>query len=149
MINKSKIELPEPPSPAGDYQPVVIRNGIGFVSGQVPMKNGVLVYKGRVGEQLTVEEAAKAAELAALNVLAHIARATDEWRTFGGLLRVDGYVASARGFANQPEILDGASRLFNSVLGPSGQHARSAFSVQQLPLNAAVELLATFATRSS
>ena len=139
------LELPCPPSAAGSYAPVVMRNGIGYVSGQLPIQNGVLKYAGRVGDELSIEQAMEAAELAARNVLAQIECGTNGWRSFGGLLRVEGYVASARGFANQPEILDRASQLFVDALGERGRHARAAFSVEQLPLNAAVELLVTFA----
>ncbi len=141
------IELPCPPSPAGSYESVVIRNGVGYVSGQLPIRNGVLAYPGRVGDELTVEEAMQAAELAGLNALAQIERSANGWQSFAGLLRMDGYIASARGFANQPEILDRASLLFRDVLGERGAHARAAFSVEQLPLNASVELVVTFAVK--
>ena len=141
------IRLPDPPSPAGDYQPVMIRKGLGFVSGQVPVRDGRLLFTGRVGIELTPEQGRAAAEIAALNVLAQIDKALPSWDQFGGLLRVEGFVASASGFTNQPEILDGASRLFAEALGELGQHSRAAFSVEQLPLNASVELVVTFATQ--
>ena len=141
------IELPCPPSPAGSYESVVILNGLGYVSGQLPIRNGVLAYAGRVGDELSIEEAMRAAELATLNVLAQIKRSTNRWRSFAGLLRLEGYVASARGFANQPEILDRASQLLARVLGDRGAHARAAFCVEQLPLDAAVELVVTFAVK--
>ncbi len=139
------IRLPNPPRPAGNYQPVTIRNGLGFVSGQVPVRDGRLLFTGRVGIELTPAQGKAAAELAALNVLAQIDRALPSWDQFGGLLRVEGYVASANGFTSQPEILDGASDLFVDVLGDLGSHARAAVSVQQLPLDAPVELVVTFA----
>ena len=142
-----KLRLPIPPKPAGKYERVVIRHGIGVVSGQVPMKKGVLVYQGRVGDELSLAAAKQAARLAARNVLSQIERATNSWETFGGLLRVEGYVASARGFANQPEILDAASCVFQDTLGDLGRHARAAFSVEQLPLNASVELVTSFVTK--
>ncbi len=141
------IQLPVPPSPAGDYLPVMIREGLGFVSGQVPLRNGRLVFAGRVGAELTPDQGKAAAELAALNVLAQIDAALPSWEQFGGLLRVEGFVASATGFTSQPEILDGASRLFADVLGELGHHARAALSVSQLPLNAPVELVVTFAVK--
>ncbi len=141
------IRLPDPPPPAGDYQPVMIRGGLGFVSGQVLVRDGRLVFAGRVGVELTPEQGKAAAELAALNVLAQIDEALPSWDQFGGLVRVEGVVASASGFTNQPEILDGASRLFAEVLGELGQHSRAAFSVEQLPLNASVELVVTSTTQ--
>ncbi len=141
------IRLPDPPPPAGDYQPVMIRGGLGFVSGQVPVRDGRLVFTGRVGIELTPDQGKAAAEIAALNVLAQIDKALPSWDQFGGLLRVEGFVASASGFTDQAEILDGASRLFTEVLGELGQHSRAALSVEQLPLNAPVELVVTFATQ--
>ena len=84
---------------------------------------------------------------AAINVLAQIECSSNGWHSFAGLLRMEGYIASARGFANQPEILDRASRLFVDVLGKPGAHARAAFSVEQLPLNASVERVVTFAVK--
>ncbi len=125
----------------------MIREGLGLVSGQVPFRNGKLLYIGRVGAELTPEQGTAAAEVAALNVLAQIDRALTSWERFAGLLQVQGFVASAQGFINQPEILDGASRLFLDVLGDLGRHTRSAFSVEQLPVNASVELVVTFAVK--
>ncbi len=141
------IRLPDPPPPAGNYQSVILRNGLGFVSGQVPIRNGRLLFSVRVGIELTPEQGKAAAEIAALNVLAQIDKALPSWDQFGGLLRVEGFVASASGFTSQPDILDGASRLFTEVLGELGQHSRTALSVEQLPLNACVELVVTFALR--
>ena len=141
------ISLPAAPSPAGNYRPVVIREGLGFVSGQFPFRNGALLYTGRVGAELTVAQAKEATAVAALNVLAQIHGALNGWERFGGLLRLDGFVASAKGFANQPEILDAASDLFVDVLADRGEHARTAFSVEQLPLNSPIELVVTFTAR--
>ena len=144
---QSAISLPDPPAPAGDYAAVVIRNGLGFVSGQFPFRNGDLVYKGRVGVELYKEEGRDACKIAALNVLAHISAATNKFEQLSGLLRLDGYVASSDGFHGQPGILNAASQLFSEVLGDRGAHARTAFSVSRLPLNAPVELCVSFATK--
>ncbi len=148
-LERLGIRLPEPPPPAGSYSPVVIRSGLGFVSGQLPIRDGRLLFTGRVGIELTPEQGKAAAEIAALNVLAQIDRALPSWDRFGGLLRVEGFVASASGFTSQPEVLDGASRLFVDVLGDRGVHARAALSVEQLPLNAPVELVVTFTLRGA
>ena len=72
------IELPSPPPAAGSYEPVMIRRNIGYVSGQLPIRNGVLAFSGRVGDELSIEEATQAAELAALNVLAEIECTTNK-----------------------------------------------------------------------
>lgn len=141
--------LPTPPAPAGQYEPAVVRNGIGFVSGQVPVKEGKLIYTGRVGDELTTSQGKRAAALTALNVLAQIERAMGSWDRFGGLLRVDGYVASAEGFFDQPAVLDGASELFLQHLADLGRHARSAVIVPRLPWDAPLELVVTFTLRDA
>lgn len=140
------ISLPAAPAPAGAYQAVVIRNRIGFVSGQFPFVDGKLAYAGRVGVELGEEDGKLAARIAALNVLAQIRGCLHGFDGFGGLLRIEGYVASAPGNFSQPGVLDGASELFVSVLGDKlGAHARTAFAVAQLPLDAPVELAVSFA----
>ena len=142
----SMISLPDPPDPAGDYEAVVIRNGLGFVSGQFPFRDASLIFTGRVGVELSEQEGQEACRIAAMNVLAQISKATNQFDRLGGLLRLDGYVASSDCFYRQPGILNAASRLFSEVLGDRGAHARRAFSVPRLPLNAPIELCVAFAT---
>ncbi len=142
------ILLPPPPRPVGFYEAGVIRGSVGFVSGQFPLRNGVLVCHGQVGANLTIKEACDACELAALNVLAQISDLTEKFATLDGLLRLDGYVASADGFLDQPKVLDAASALFREVLGDRGRHARTAFSVRQLPMGSPIELGMSFVVRS-
>lgn len=144
---KQGLELPVAPTPVGAYETGVIRQGIGFVSGQFPLRDGKLVYTGAVGAELTKDDACEATKIAALNVLAQIHKLTDGFDRLDGLLRLDGYVASAPGFLEQPAILDTASQVFRDYLGEKGRHARTAFSVSQLPLNSPIELCVTFATR--
>ncbi len=140
------ISLPAPPAPVGAYRRIVVRNGIGFISGQFPLVDGKLVYAGCVGAELTEDEGRLAARIAAVNVLAQIHSHLGGFEGFAGLLRIEGYVASAAGNFSQPEVLDGASDLLVAVLGPElGAHARTAFSVTQLPLGAPVELAVSFA----
>jgi enamine deaminase RidA (YjgF/YER057c/UK114 family) len=139
------IVLPEPPRPAGMYQPVICRGGVGFVSGQFPVRAGQLAHSGRVGAELTPDEGRECAAIAAANVLAQIRAALGGWARFGGLYRMDGHVASAPDFLAQPAVLDGASELFVRALGPvAGAHARTAFHATRLPLDAPVELAVTF-----
>lgn len=138
-----------PPSPAGAYRAVVTRGNQGFVSGQFPIDDGTLQFRGRLGDVLDVQAGRAAARLAAANVLAQINAHLGDWSRFGGLLRVDGFVASAPGFLRQPEILDAASTLFVEVLGPElGAHTRTAFSVEQLPLGSSIELCVTFCVKT-
>ena len=143
----SRSLLPRPPAPAGGYAPIVIRRGIGFVSGQFPIRDGALAFQGRVGIERTADEAREACRLAALNVLAHVDAATEGFDTLDGLLRLEGYVASADDFHKQPAILDAASEVFMAYLGERGRHARTAFAIPRLPLNATIELCVTFTVR--
>lgn len=147
-FDKSRVVLPPAPPAAGSYQRVVVRRGVGFVSGQFPILDGGLAWRGRVGAELTLLQGREAAALAARNVLAQIHLALKGWRRFGGLLRVEGHVASAEDFFQQPAVLDGASELFVRALGePLGRHARTAYHAARLPLDAPVELAVTFALR--
>ncbi len=137
---------PDPPAAVGHYRPVVIRQGVGVVSGQFPWEQGCLVTHGRVGAEVDLINARRAAATAALNGIAHIRAATEGFTSFRGLLRLDGYIATAPGFQQQPQVLDGASELLLAVLGPElGEHARCVIPVAQLPLDATVELVLTFA----
>lgn len=139
------VALPAPPRPAGAYRPVVVRGGIGFVSGQFPVEAGTLRYRGRVGAELSEDEGRAAVRLAAVNVLAQINAELRGFRRFAGLCRIDGFIASAPGYRNQPYVLDAASSYFVEALGPElGAHARAAFAVAELPLDSPVELVATF-----
>lgn len=143
--------LPEPPASAGAYAGGVIHCGIGFLSGQFPLRGGALVHSGRVGAEVSEEEGRFAAEVAALNVIAQIkALLGGSLADLATLLRVDGHVASAEDFIGQPAVLDGASEMFRRLLGDRGRHARTAFAASRLPLDAPIELAVTFgvATRA-
>lgn len=144
--NRDNLVLPDPPKALGAYSAVVVRGGHGAVSGQFPMVAGSLQLPGRVGHELSVEEGCEACRIAALNVLAQIDRATMGFAHFAGMLRLDGYIASAPDFRDQPCILDVASDILVRFLGSHpGAHARTAFGPSMLPLGAAIELCATFA----
>lgn len=141
-----ELSLPEAPAPVGAYERGLIRNGIGFLSGQFPLRGRQLAFVGRVGSELTRDDGRLAAELAALNAIAGIkAVLGGSFSGFAGLLRVDGYVTSVNGFIEQPYVLDGASKTFLRLLGDRGHHARAAIAVPQLPLYSPVELVVTFA----
>lgn len=135
------LRLPSPPDPLGSYTAVSEAGNLLFVSGQVPLSEGKMAFAGRVGENLTLEQGRKAAELAALNVLAQISRHLGGFERLHHIVRVEGHVSCAEGFYEQPAVIDGASDLFAAVLGEKSGHARSAFSHSQLPANAAVALV--------
>ena len=137
--------LPSPPRAAGKYAPSMFAHGLLFISGQMPFSEGRLEFPGRVGIELSEADGGAAARLAALNVLAQIHAALRGFDRLISLLRLDGYVSSSPGWTDQPRVLDSASQLFIDALGEKGRHARTAFAVPQLPLNASIELVVTAA----
>lgn len=136
------LSLPSAPQPLGQYTAASQAGSLLFISGQLPLRDGRVVWQGRVGAELTVDQGRQAAELAALNVLAQIRQHAGGFDRLDHIVRVEGYVASAPGFLDQPAVLDGASGLFARVLGDKAGHARTASSVAQQPGNAAVILVA-------
>lgn len=136
------LALPQPPQPLGSYTATSEAGDLLFISGQLPLQEGRVVFQGRVGEVLTVEQGKQAAELAALNVLAQIRHYLGGFERLDHIVRVEGHVSSAEGYFDQPAVINGASDLFAAVLGKKAGHARSAFSHNQLPANAAVVLVA-------
>lgn len=137
--------LPVPSPPAGLYEPYRLDRGVGYLAAQLPSRDGAYVLHGRVGAELTALQGREAAGLAALSALTRIREALGGFTRLRGLLRVDGFVASAEGFVDQPEVLDGASEVFAVALGDRGKHARTAFFVPRLPKNNSIELVVTFA----
>lgn len=137
------IALPAAPQPLGAYRAAVQAGALLFLSGQLPIADGAIRYKGRVGAELTLEEGRAAAELTALNALAQIRHFLGGFGRLRRIVRLDGYVASAPGFYDQPKVLDGASELLRRILGEHAGHARTAFAVSHLPADAALELVVT------
>ncbi len=133
------LELPPPPNPAGSYRRAVKSGQLIFVAGQLPLACGEMQYKGLVGADLSVEEGYQAAKLCMLNALS-ILNAEAGTLENVRLVRLGGFVASAEGFTDQPQVINGASELAAEVLGDRGIHARMAVGVAVLPLGAAVEL---------
>jgi len=138
------IVLPAAPAPVANYVPALLHGNLLSVSGQLPMAAGKLKYAGRVGEDLTVEDGALAARLAAINVLAQV-KAAGALDRVAACLRLGVFVNAAPGFAMQPEVANGASDLMVAAFGERGRHTRSAVGAQSLPRNAAVEVEALFA----
>ena len=138
------LELPEnPPPPAGEYAAYRLHAGFGFLAAQTSGYEGRFI--GSVGHAISLEQGRLAAQTAALNALSRIHQALSGFDRLVTLLHVAGHVASAPDFFDQPEVLDGASRLFNDVLGERGRHSRTAYGVPQLPKRMTVELEITFA----
>jgi len=133
------IELPAVPAPAGAYVPAVRTGNLVYTAGQVPIVDGAVAATGKVGREISPEEAKQHARTCALNALA----AVDSVAGIDSVVRVVkvvGYVASAEGFTGQPAVLNGASELFGEVFGDAGKHARAAVGVAELPLGVPVEV---------
>jgi enamine deaminase RidA (YjgF/YER057c/UK114 family) len=133
------IELPGVAAPLAAYVPAVRSGSQVFTSGQLPFVDGSLPATGKVGAEVSPEEAKGHARTAALNALAavHALVGVDK---VARVVRVVGYVASAEGFTGQPAVVNGASELLGEVFGEQGQHARSAVGVAELPVGAPVEI---------
>ena len=134
------LELPPAPAPVGSYVPYVVTGDLVFTSGQLPMAEGQLVSKGKLGQDLTIEQGAEAAKVAVMNALAQVAAAAGGLDRIEQIVRLGVFVNSSDGFESQPKVANGASDLLGEIFGEAGRHARSAVGVNELPLDAPVEI---------
>lgn len=142
-INELGVELPAPAKPAGNYVAVNVRGNIAYIAIQFPKKNGELLYKGRLGLELTTDEGYKAMELCALNVLSQVETAVG-LENILGLNHFDAYYQAYGDWDEAPRLVDGASDLFTKVLGERGIHSRAIFGVERLSKNFSVGLTCSF-----
>lgn len=133
------LQLPEVSPPLAAYVPALRSGNYVYVSGQLPMVDGKLLATGKVGAEVSPEQAKELAARCALNALAAIESVVKLTKVVR-IVKVGGFVASAPGFTGQPGVINGASEFFGEVLGEAGRHARSAVGVSELPLGAPVEL---------
>ncbi len=133
------ITLPTPAAPLAAYVPAVRAGNVVYTSGQLPLIGGELTHAGKVGAEVSPEEANAAARTCALNALAAI-HALVGIDSVSRVVKVVGFVASAAGFNGQPRVVNGASEFLGAVFGEAGSHARSAVGVAELPLDAPVEV---------
>ena len=138
-INLLGISIPVPPKPAGSYLPVVISNNIAHVSGQIPVKDGKVIFQGKVNDQ-NLEEAKQSAKLCAINILAQLKRELGTLDRISKIIKISGFVNSDSDFFQQPNVINAASDLFFKIFGEKGQHARIAVGVSSLPLNSMTEI---------
>ncbi|MDH3659325.1 MAG: RidA family protein [Alphaproteobacteria bacterium] len=137
--------LPNAAAPAANYVPYTVSGKLILVSGQLPIKDGQVVFKGRLGDGVEVEEGQAAAALCALNLLAQAKNACDgDLGKLGRCLKLGGFVACTPDFTDHPKVINGASNLIADAMGEAGQHARFAVGAASLPLGAAVEVEAIF-----
>ncbi|MFZ9395550.1 MAG: RidA family protein [Erythrobacter sp.] len=138
------IELPQAAAPVASYVPVVVHGDLAFVSGQVSFVEGELL-KGRLGEDLSVEDGMRAARGCGLMILAQLKAALGSLDRVQRVVKLGGFVNSAADFTDQPKVVNGASDLMLEVFGEAGKHSRAAVGVPSLPLGVAVEVDAVVA----
>ena len=134
------LSVPEVPTPVAAYIPALRSGHHVFTSGQLPMRDGQLITTGKVGGEVSQEEAVECARQCALNALAAVRAETGELSAVTRIVKVVVFVASTPDFTAQPQVANGASELLGEVFGEAGKHARSAVGVSVLPLDVPVEV---------
>ena len=144
-IKKLKINLPEAKPPVGSYVATKIVNNLLYISGQISIaENGELI-KGKIGEDLSVDDGYKAAERCGLSIISQVKEACNgDLSKIKSCVKLTGFVNSTDNFTEQPKVINGASDLIASVFGEAGMHTRAAVSTNSLPLGVAVEVDAIF-----
>ena len=144
-IKKLGLTIPNPPDAVANYIPYKIADKILYISGQAPLKDGNVIYKGKVGDNISMEEGIKAAELCCINIIAALKKSiNNDWDQFDTFIKLGGFVNCNPNYSNQPIIINGASDLLVKIFGDKGKHTRAAVSVNSLPLGAAVEVEGIF-----
>ena len=139
-IKELGFEVPEVAKPLAAYIPAKLVGNLVMTSGQVPLVKGEILYKGKIGKDLSEEDGIKAAQVCALNCLAAIKSVIGNLDRVIEVEKLTVFVASAEDFTAQPKVANGASELIGKIFGEAGKHVRSAVGVTALPLNSAVEI---------
>ena len=144
-IKELQIELPEAKAPVGSYVATKIVGNLLFISGQISMNSKGELIKGKVGKDLTTDEAYKAAERCGLSIVAQVKKACDgDLSKIKSCVKLTGFVNSTEDFTEQPKVINGASDLIASIFAEAGMHTRAAVSTNSLPLGVYVEVDAIF-----
>ena len=144
-IKKLNLTIPEAPSPVGAYVAFKIINNLVFISGQLPIDKDGKIVKGKVGKDLSLDQAQEAAKLCVINILAQIKKATNgNLDNVKNCIKITGFVNSTDDFVDQPKVINPASEILSEIFAKGGKHARAAVSTNSLPLGAAVEIDAIF-----
>lgn len=139
------LDIPMTPQAVANYVGFSIVGNLVIVSGQLPFKNGQLEFKGKVGQNISLEQAQEAARLCAINILSQLKTACDgDLNKVKNCIRLGGYVNCTPDYTDQPKVINGASDLMVAVFGEHGKHARAAVGVNALPLGVCVEVEAMF-----
>ena len=144
-IKDLKIILPEAKAPVGSYVATKITGKLLYVSGQISINADGELIKGKVGKDLTTEDAYEAAKRCSLSIVAQVKKACDDdFSKVKSCIKLTGFVNSTEDFIEQPKVINGASDLIASIFGEEGMHTRAAVSTNSLPLGVAVEVDAIF-----
>ncbi|AJW70537.1 RidA family protein [Nitrosopumilus adriaticus] len=138
-IESLGIKLPTPPTPAGSYVPVIKTGNLLFISGQIPMEDGKVIFTGKVSDE-NLEIAQKSARMCAINIISQIKREVGDLDKVSKIVRLSGFVNSVPDFTQQPKIINHASDLLFEIFGEKGKHSRIAVGVASLPLNSMTEI---------
>ena len=145
IIKELNIILPKAADPVGSYVASKIVGKMLFISGQISMDEKGNLIKGKVGKELTTEDAYNAAKRCALSIVAQAKKACDnDLSKIKSCIKLTGFVNSTNEYIEQPKVINGASDLITSIFGEAGMHTRAAVSVNSLPLGVAVEVDAIF-----
>jgi len=144
-IKELKIELPEAKPPVGNYVATKIVGNLLYVSGQVSINSNGELIKGKVGKDLTTDEAYKAAERCGISIISQVKKACGgDLSKVKSCIKLTGFVNSTDDYTEQPKVINGASDLIVSIFGDAGMHTRAAVSTNSLPLGVSVEVDAIF-----
>jgi enamine deaminase RidA (YjgF/YER057c/UK114 family) len=144
-INELNIELPEAKAPVGSYEATKISGKLLYVSGQISINSNGELIKGKVGKDLTTDDAYKAAERCGLSIVAQVKKACNgDLSKVKSCIKLTGFVNSTEDYTEQPKVINGASDLIASIFGNAGMHTRAAVSTNSLPLGVSVEVDAIF-----
>ena len=144
-IKELKLDLPEAKAPVGSYLATKISGKLLYVSGQISINSNGELIKGKVGKDLTTDDAYKAAERCGLSIVAQVKKACDgDLSKIKSCIKLTGFVNSTEDFIEQPKVINGASDLIASIFGEAGMHTRAAVSTNSLPLGVSVEVDAIF-----
>ena len=138
-IKALEITLPNPPTPAGSYIPAVKTGNLLFISGQIPMEEGKVLFTGKVSDD-NLETAQKSAKMCAINLLAQMKRELGNLDKVTRIVRLSGFVNSDPEFYQHPKVINAASDLIFEIFGDKGKHSRIAVGVACLPLNSMTEI---------
>jgi enamine deaminase RidA (YjgF/YER057c/UK114 family) len=140
-IKNLGLNIPELPKALANYVPYKIVGKTMYISGQAPVQNGELIYKGKVGSDITIEDGIEAARLCVTNIIAVVKTGLEgDWSKLDSFVKLTGFVNCQDDFTDQPKIINGASDMLVDIFGDQGRHARVAVGSNALPLGIAVEI---------